>query len=391
MKQRKRRMRETLEVTGLRKKYDKTKSKFIIDIRYKTRTLWTERTESVAEAFGIGLGKEEERVIYDKLELEIGPKDILYITGESGSGKSVLLRALAEDLGEEAVNMAEAVVEEDRPIIDTVGKTLQESLELLSKVGLNDAYLFLRPYNQLSDGQKYRYRLAKLMESSAQYWIADEFCSTLDRTTARIVAFNVQKMARRMGRSVLAATAHEDLFQDLAPSVHVKKGLGSRLEVRYFPNRINERCSIAGEMRIEQGTAADYRALAEFHYRSHRLPPPVAIYVMRRGEGLVGVIAYCYPGVNSFGRREALGRRVPVKELNRDFAVISRVVIHPRYRSIGLGRRIVEETLPLVGRRYVEAMAVMAQYNPFFEKAGMKKVTEIRPDEGLLEVGEDLR
>lgn len=33
----------------------------------------------------------------------------------------------------------------------------------------------------------------------------------------------------------------------------------------------------------------------------------------------------------------------------------------------------------------------MAQYNPFFEKAGMRRVAEIRPDEGLLEGGEDLR
>ena len=391
MKRSKRRVREILEVTGLRKKYDKEKGKFVIDVRYRTRSLWTERTEGVAEAFGIGLGEEEERVIYDNLELEIGPRDIVYITGESGGGKSVLLRALAEDLGDEALDMAEVEVEEDRPIIDTVGRTLREGLSLLSRVGLNDAYLLLRPYNQLSEGQRYRYRLAKLMESGAQYWVMDEFCSTLDRTTARIVAFNVQKQARRMGRGVLAATAHEDLLQDLAPSVYVKKGLGRRLEVRYFPNRPRERCSVAEEVRVERGTPSDYRELAEFHYRSHRLPPPIAIYAMRRGEELVGVIVYSYPGINSFGRRRALGRRVPVEELNRDFAVISRVVLHPRYRSIGLGRRIVEKTLPLVGRRYVEAIAVMAQYNPFFEKAGMRRVAEIGPDESLLEVGERLR
>ena len=30
--------------------------------------------------------------------------------------------------------------------------------------------------------------------------------------------------------------------------------------------------------------------------------------------------------------------------------------------------------MPLVDRPYVEAMAVMAQYSPFFEKAGMKRI-----------------
>jgi ABC-type ATPase with predicted acetyltransferase domain len=41
----------------------------------------------------------------------------------------------------------------------------------------------------------------------------DEFCATLDRETAKIVAFNVQKQARRMGRAVIVATTHTDLFK----------------------------------------------------------------------------------------------------------------------------------------------------------------------------------
>ncbi|MCD6537013.1 hypothetical protein J7L18_00140 [Candidatus Bathyarchaeota archaeon] len=54
--------------------------------------------------------------------------------------------------------------------------------------------------------------------------------------------------------------------------------------------------------------------------------------------------------------------------------MISRVIIHPKYRSVGLGSRLVRETLPLVGRKYIETMAVMARYNPFFEKAGMTRI-----------------
>jgi len=105
---------------------------------------------------------------------------------------------------------------------------LEEALELLSRVGLNDAYLFVRRYHELSDGQKYRYRIAKLIESGAQFWIMDEFCATLDRDTAKIVAFNIQKQARRTGKAVIAATTHTDLFEDLAPSVHIHKGWGKR-------------------------------------------------------------------------------------------------------------------------------------------------------------------
>lgn len=44
-------------------------------------------------------------------------------------------------------------------------------MELLSKVCLNDVFLFLRSFEQLSDGQKCRYKVAKMIESKAQFWV----------------------------------------------------------------------------------------------------------------------------------------------------------------------------------------------------------------------------
>ena len=384
-------MRRTLEVVRTAKKYDRATGEFRVDIRYRSRAMLTERTAAVAEAFGLGLDGEREHVVYDDLRLKMGPGDVVYISGESGSGKSVFLRALERDLGGEAANIDGVEVDPDRPVIDTVGGTFRDGLRLLSAVGLNDAYLLLRRYPEFSDGQRYRYRLARLMERPERFWLADEFCSTLDRTTARVVAFNVQKQARRLGRCLIAATCHTDLGEDLAPSVHVRKGFGSRLEVDYTPDASASACSVAREVTIEPGTPADYRSLAEFHYRSGRLPPPVAIFAMRRGRELVGVVVYSYPGINCFGRSLAMGRRVPVEELNREWAVISRVILRPRYRSMGLGHRLVRETLPRVERRYVEAVAVMALYNPFFERAGMEKITETAPDDSIVEAVEGLR
>lgn len=60
-------------------------------------------------------------------------------------------------------------------------------------------------------------------------------------------------------------------------------------------------------------------------------------------------------------------------------------------RTIGLGAKIVAETLPLAGKPYVETIAVMAKYNPFFEKAGMTKIAETMPNPKVLEVVEKLR
>ncbi|NIS80998.1 MAG: ATP-binding cassette domain-containing protein, partial [Anaerolineales bacterium] len=178
------RRREFFRITRYARRYDRRTGKFFINIAYKTKTDITDRTVAVAEAFGLGISDFQQHMIYDNVELKIGPDDIVYVTGDSGSGKSVLLDAIVRDLNpQETARMSDVDIDPEKPLIDTVGGSVKEGLKLLSKVGLNDAFLFVRRYSQLSDGQKYRYRVAKLIESGAQWWIMDEFCSTLDRDT----------------------------------------------------------------------------------------------------------------------------------------------------------------------------------------------------------------
>jgi len=389
--------REFFRIKKFWKKFDRRTGRFIINISYETATDITPRTIAVAEAFGLGVDQHLHHIIYDNVELKISPTDIVLITGESGAGKSVLLKELEkdirQDLGSDVINIADVTLDPDKPLIDTVGKTLGEGLELLSRVGLNDAFLFVRRYNQLSDGQKYRYRIAKMIEKSqAQFWIADEFCSTLDRDTAKIVAFNLQKLARQEGKAVLAATTHTDLFEDLKPSVHIHKRFGKEIEVKYYPNEVNRECSLVREMRIEQGTLEDYRKLAGFHYRNSKgIVAYQRVFVLKRGDEVAGVIVYSSPAVAAFGRKKAFGRQLSLEEVNRDLTLISRVVVHPKYRTIGLGVKLVKETLTLAGKPYVETVAVMARYNPFFEHAGLTKIAESKPDPRILEAVEKLR
>jgi len=379
------RRREFFRIQKFRRRYDREAGKFVFNIAYKTAVEMSPRTVAVAEAFGLGIDEEKEFQIYDNVELKIGPKDIVYLTGDSGSGKSVLLKAIKRDLGSEAVDMADIHPDRDKPLIETVGETVEEGLELLSRVGLNDAFLFLRKYSELSDGQKYRYRIAKLVESGKQWWIMDEFCSTLDRDTAKIVAFNLQKIARKEGKAVIAATTHTDLLGDLNPSVHIHKRFGKEISVNYYPNELNRECSLVKEMRVVEGSYQDWKTLAVFHYRSHRIAAPRKILCLKRGDELCGVIVYCYPPIACFGRREVLPK-MSIQELNEKLSIISRVVVHPKYRTIGLGSKLVRETLSLAGTPYVEMVAVMAKYNPFGEKAGMQKIAEQPPSKKALAI-----
>ena len=60
------------------------------------------------------------------------------------------------------------------------------------------------------------------------------------------------------------------------------------------------------------------------------------------------------------------------------------MVVHPKHRTIGLGSKLVRDTLELASTEYVEMSAVIAKYNPFAEKAGMKKIVEQQPPKEAL-------
>jgi ABC-type ATPase with predicted acetyltransferase domain len=379
------RRREYFRVKKFARRYDRKTGKFTFNIAYETKTDVTDRTVAVAEAFGLGISDFQKHVLYDDVELKIGPKDIVYVTGDSGSGKSVLLKAIIRDLNPgEAARMSTVKVDSDKPLIDTVGRTTEEGLKLLSKVGLNDAFLFVRRCSQLSDGQRYRYRLAKLIESGAQWWIMDEFCATLDRDTAKIVAYNVQKLARKLGKAVIAATTHVDILEDLAPSVHIHKRFGKEVSVNYYPNRLRESCSLLDEMRVVEGSLEDWKGVAPFHYRSHKVAFLQKIFVLKREDRVCGAVVYSYP-LSTAPFRSSVVKFESMQELNEKLVRVSRVVVHPKYRTIGASVKLLRESLPRCGRPYVEMIAVMARYNPFAERAGMRRVGESEPDVLVLE------
>ena len=205
-------------------------SNYVLNRRFNSSVTRSDRVIACAEAFGLGL-EEKEFVVYDNVEVTIDQGDIVYITGQSGSGKSLALRELAKQMDEEGLGVAniDAVDLLDKPLIDQVGESTEEAIRILSLAGLNDAYLFIRSPKELSDGQLYRFKVAKLIGSGAKVWVADEFGAVLDRTTAKVVAFNLQKFARKCGATVIVATTHKDLRDELAPNVYIDKRFKEKL------------------------------------------------------------------------------------------------------------------------------------------------------------------
>jgi uncharacterized protein len=227
----------------------------------------TDAVLKAAEMFGIGLDESYEVTLYDRLALDVRPGDVVFVTGPSGSGKSVLLGRLREALGvawpDAAVaDLAAVTLSGERPVIDLFEGPLERRLRVLSTAGLADAFLLLRTPAELSDGQRYRLKLALAIQQcgmrsgecgvekehavaeslpftphsalrTPHLLVADEFCSTLDRLCARAIAYRVRRLADAEGLTILAASAHDDLIEDLAPDVLVTKHEGPRVAVRY--------------------------------------------------------------------------------------------------------------------------------------------------------------
>jgi uncharacterized protein len=129
----------------------------------------------------------------------------------------------------------------DVPLIDALTGPVDDRLSALAACGLSEARLLLRTPAELSDGQRYRFRIAYALQGSRSEdrgsseakpsgsildphssILLDEFAAVLDRTLAKVLAFNLRKLAARTGVGVLCATTHDDITDDLNPDLHVR-------------------------------------------------------------------------------------------------------------------------------------------------------------------------
>lgn len=184
----------------------------------------TEKMAQVCRMFGLTADRLRNKYVTVNCLLEINDGDIVYITGPSGAGKTILLQELEKAVpASDRVNLEQIELPKDIGLIDCLDCDFLTTLKFFSIAGLNDVFCILNQPANLSEGQKYRFRLTMALATKKKFIFADEFCSNLDRITAAVIAYNIHKFAKRHATTFILASGHRDILFDLEPDVIVER------------------------------------------------------------------------------------------------------------------------------------------------------------------------
>ena len=195
-------------------------------LRAEYRLPETPSTKLIMAAFGL----ESETVHFDIVQgvsAAVSGGNVVLVAGSSGSGKTAFLRALDPTMHNANVSVGGVVtgnytaawprpITEELPLFEALAQrySAEQVFGALSRVGLSDALVFVRPFWMLSRGQQYRAMIAELLLRKNDVWLLDEFCGDLDPITAMVVAHNLRKQIVATGRIAFVASANHLHYVD---------------------------------------------------------------------------------------------------------------------------------------------------------------------------------
>lgn len=232
------------------------------------------------------------------------------VVGPSGSGKTSLGRKI---FGEEA--FYQPSWEGTAPIVDEIAADgeFNDVTSALAGVGLGDVPAWLRPYHVLSNGEKFRADLARVLCEQPAEVVIDEFTSVVDRQIAKFGALAFQKAWRRTAGRVVLLSCHYDIIDWVEPDWVFDTATG-----KYSGRSLWRRPRF--ELEIWKTNGSYWKLFEPHHYL--KLPPMIA------AEYYVGTVdgeLVCHLGVS------------PRFEMGAFRAC--RLVVMPEWQGAGIGMR----------------------------------------------------
>lgn len=238
------------------------------------------------------------------------------IVGASGSGKTTIAREVFKDF--ELFNGFEW---SNNSVVDDfdVKFTPKQITESLSKVGFSSPPDWLKPFSVLSNGQKMRAELARLILESNKPVLYDEFTSVVDRQVAKIGSAAIQKFIRKENKQFIAVSCHYDIEAWLEPDWVYD------VNEHKFYRRLLRRPDI--QVDIRKATQDEWSLFKEFHYLSATHSTAAHKYIAEiKGYPVAwcSVLHFPHPHVKNIRR-------------------IHRIVVKPDYQGVGVGGRVMSE------------------------------------------------
>jgi len=239
------------------------------------------------------------------------------IVGPSGAGKTTVAR---EMFGNQLLQTEKMVWDNKSAVIDNFPKELaiRDITEMLSSVGFSSPPAWLRPFEHLSNGEKFRVTMARVLAESKDIAVVDEFTSVIDRTVAQIGSAAIAKTVRARKQKFVAVACHYDIEEWLQPDWIYQPHIGA-----FTWGSVQPRPQV--KLEIIWAKYEAWHLFARHHYLTADLNKSAQIYV-----GLINdqpaVLTAILPLINA-----------NVKNARR----ISRTVVLPDYQGIGIGGKFV--------------------------------------------------
>lgn len=201
--------------------------------------------------------------------------------------------------------------------------SFEEASSMFGAVGLNSVPTWCKPYNVLSNGERFRADMARQLKSGA---LIDEFTSVVNREVAISCSCSISKYIKANGlHNIVFASCHDDIVPYLNPDwvyntdeheFYTGRYLRQPLHLEAYPCD----CSV-------------WSMFAKYHYLSGKLNKAARCFV-----GLLNgrPVAFC----------AVMTQPCSIKHAYREH----RLVVHPDYQGMGIGNKFSE----MIAQAYIE-------------------------------------
>jgi GNAT superfamily N-acetyltransferase len=253
------------------------------------------------------------------------PWQIGLIVGPSGSGKSAIAR---QAFGDAFIHDPEKNPwPSDCAVIDAIDDAdIHTITHTLTAVGFSSPRAWLRPYQVLSNGEKFRCDLARLLLAARhkgyplpqgvpneKIAVMDEFTSVVDRTVAKVCSAALSRAIRSSAIKTrfVAVSCHYDIINWLCPDWVVDMAQQSLARGRL--------CRPKLAIKVHRCRKDLWPRFSRYHYLNHYLPVDASCWTgLLDDEPVVFAALSQVAGYTGYRR-------------------FSRIVVLPDYQGIGIG------------------------------------------------------